>query len=52
MMKQYTFGVVKGYVNTPEFDAAIFLKKVESASDEEYLRNLINGRVDLIFIDR
>ncbi len=52
MMKQYTFGVVKGYVNTPEFDAATFLKKVESASDEENLRNLINGRVDLIFIDR
>jgi ABC-type amino acid transport substrate-binding protein len=25
---------------------------VESASDEENLRNLINGRVDLIFIDR
>ena len=52
MMKQYTFGVVKGYVNTPEFDAATFLKKVESGSDEENLRNLINGRVDLIFIDR
>jgi len=52
MMKQYKFGVVKGYVNTPEFDAATFLKKVEAASDEENLRNLINGRVDLIFIDR
>jgi hypothetical protein len=52
MMKQYKFGVVKGYVNTPEFDAATFLKKVEAASDEENLRNLINGAVDLIFIDR
>lgn len=52
MMKQYTFGVVKGYVNTPEFDAATYLKKVEAASDEENLRNLINGLVDLIFIDR
>jgi ABC-type amino acid transport substrate-binding protein len=52
MMKQYKFGVVKGYVNTPEFDAATFLKKVEAESDEENLRNLINGVVDLIFIDR
>ena len=52
MMKQYTFGVVTGYVNTPEFDAATYLKKVKAASDEENLRNLINGRVDLIFIDR
>jgi len=51
-MKKYRFGVVAGYVNTPEFDAAIFLKKVEVASDVENLINLINGDVDLIFIDR
>jgi len=52
MMKQYKFGVVKGYVNTPEFDEATYLEKVVAASDEENLRNLINGVVDLIFIDR
>jgi ABC-type amino acid transport substrate-binding protein len=52
MMQQYKFGVVKGYVNTPEFDAATFLKKTEAKSDEENIRNLINGQVDLIFIDR
>jgi ABC-type amino acid transport substrate-binding protein len=51
-MKQYKFGVVAGYVNTPEFDQATFLKKVEAASDEENMMNLINEQVDLIFIDR
>ncbi len=52
MMQQYKFGVVAGYVNTPEFDGADFLEKVEAKSDEENIRNLINGEVDLIFIDR
>jgi len=52
MMKQYKFGVVQGYVNTPEFDAATYLEKVTASSDEENLRNLINDVVDLIFIDR
>jgi polar amino acid transport system substrate-binding protein len=51
-MKQYRFGVVAGYVNTPAFDAATFLTKVEAKSDEENLMNLVNGQVDLIFIDR
>lgn len=51
-MKQYRFGVVTGYVNTPEFDAATFLTKVEAKNDQENLMNLINGQVDLIFIDR
>jgi ABC-type amino acid transport substrate-binding protein len=51
-MKQYKFGVVSGYVNTPEFDAATFLKKVEAENDEENLMNLVNGQVDLVFIDR
>ncbi len=51
-MAQYTYGVVSGYVNTPAFDAADFLKKVEAKSDEENVMNLLNGMVDLIFIDR
>lgn len=52
MMKQYNYGVVSGYVHTPEFDAADYLKKVEAKSDMENVMNLINGVVDLIFIDR
>ena len=51
-MKHYTFGVVKGYVHTPEFDAADYLTKVEAQNDTENLLNLINGRVNLTFIDR
>lgn len=46
------FGVVEGYANTPEFDSADFLTKLPAKTDAENLLNLINGRVDLIFIDR
>lgn len=51
-LKQYTFGVVKGYVNTPEFDAADFLKKVTVSSDTDNLAELMRDRVELIVIDR
>lgn len=51
-LKDHTFGVVKGYVNTPEFDAAAFLKKVEAKDDLENLRNLFKRKVDLIVIDK
>ena len=51
-LKQYTFGVVKDYANTPEFDAADFLKKVEARSDEELLRMLFRDEVQLIVIDK
>ncbi len=51
-MKQYSFGVVRGYVNTKEFDAATFLKKDESASDEQNIQKLQMKRTDLIFIDK
>jgi ABC-type amino acid transport substrate-binding protein len=51
-LKEITFGVVAGYVNTPEFDAADFLTKVEAENDEENLKNLFEGKVQLIVIDR
>jgi ABC-type amino acid transport substrate-binding protein len=51
-LKDFTFGVVADYVNTPEFDAADFLTKVEADSDEENLKNLFEGKVDLVVIDR
>ena len=51
-LADYRFGVVEGYANTPEFDAADYLTKVTAKTDAENLLNLINGRVDLIFIDR
>lgn len=51
-LSPYTIGVVKGYTNTPEFDAAAYLKKVEAASDEENLRKLLKKEVDVIVIDK
>jgi len=51
-LKQYKFGVVRGYVNTTEFDAASFLKKDAVASDELNLKKLFKKRIDFIFIDK
>jgi ABC-type amino acid transport substrate-binding protein len=38
-LKPYCIGVVRGYVNTPEFDAADYLRKDLANSDEINLRN-------------
>jgi ABC-type amino acid transport substrate-binding protein len=46
------FGVVRGYLNTPTFDAADYLIKVEADDDYANLRNLAEGRIDLAVIDR
>jgi polar amino acid transport system substrate-binding protein len=51
-LSSYTIGVVRGYVNTPEFDKADYLKKEEVNSDILNLIKLIRGRVDLIVIDK
>lgn len=51
-LQNYTFGVVRGYINTAEFDAASFLKKEEVASDKLNLKKLYNRRIDYIFIDK
>ncbi len=46
------FGVVRGYINTAEFDAATFLKKEEVDRDELNLKKLFNRRIQYIFIDK
>ncbi len=51
-LKPYKIGVVRDYINTAEFDAAKYLKKDEADSDEINIKKLINGRVDLVVIDR
>lgn len=51
-MKQYSFGVVRDYINTKEFDAASFLKKDVSDNDEQNIKKLLAKRTDLIFIDK
>lgn len=48
----YKIGVVKGYINTEEFDKATYLKKVEAESDEANLKKLMNKELDLIVIDK
>lgn len=51
-LKQFRIGVVRGYVNTAEFDKADYLKKEEAASDLLNLKKLVFGRIDMIVIDR
>jgi polar amino acid transport system substrate-binding protein len=51
-MKQYSFGVVRDYINTKEFDDAAYLLKDESISDEQNIQKLILKRTDLIYIDK
>ncbi|WP_163337459.1 ABC transporter substrate-binding protein [Desulfopila sp. IMCC35008] len=48
----YIIGVVRGYVNTPEFDEATYLTKEEASDDLQNLRKLLGNRVDLIVADR
>jgi ABC-type amino acid transport substrate-binding protein len=46
------FGVVRGYLNTPVFDAAKYLHKEAANDDATNLRKLVYKRVDLAVIDR
>jgi len=51
-LKPYTIGVVRGYVNTREFDEADFLIKKPVNSDKQNLFKLLAGRIDLAVIDK
>ncbi len=51
-LKAWRFGVVRGYLNTPAFDAADYLIKEETSDDATNLRKLVFGRIDLAVIDR
>lgn len=51
-LKAYRFGVVRGYLNTPAFDAADYLIKDEADDDADNLRKLADGHIDLAVIDR
>lgn len=52
LLKSRCFGVVRGYLNTPAFDAADYLTKQASNDDSANLRLLVFGRIDLAVIDR
>jgi polar amino acid transport system substrate-binding protein len=51
-LKPYKIGVVRGYINTAEFDAATYLRKDEATDDLINLKKLINKRVDLVVCDQ
>ncbi len=51
-LKPYKIGVVRGYVNTPAFDAADYLDKRLVNSDKQNLLKVLTGRIDLAVIDK
>jgi polar amino acid transport system substrate-binding protein len=51
-LKAKRFGVVRGYLNTPIFDAAHYLPKEEAGDDATNLRKLVYKRIDLAVIDQ
>lgn len=51
-LKGYRIGIVKGYINSKEFDAATFLDKHPVKDDLSNLRLLAAGRVDLMVADK
>jgi polar amino acid transport system substrate-binding protein len=51
-LQSQRFGVVRGYLNTPIFDAAHYLKKDEASDDATNLRKLVYQRIDLAVIDQ
>ncbi|MCX4025349.1 ABC transporter substrate-binding protein [Endozoicomonas sp. SM1973] len=51
-LRSYRFGVVRGYINTKEFDEADYLTKEEVINDDTNIKRLYKNRVQLIFIDK
>ena len=51
-LRPYRIGVVRGYVNTPAFDAADYLEKEIVNSDKQNLLKVLTGRIDLAVIDK
>jgi len=53
-LKQYSIGVVRGYINTSEFDLAVArgeLNAIEAVSDVINIRKVLAGRVDMAVVD-
>lgn len=51
-LKPYEIGVVRGYVNTEQFDNATYLHKQEVKDDATNVLKLIKGRIDLFVADQ
>jgi polar amino acid transport system substrate-binding protein len=50
-LRPYNVGVVRGYVNTTDFDAADFIAKKIVNNDKQNLLKVLTGRIDLAVID-
>ncbi len=51
-LKPYRIGVIMGYVNSPEFDAASYLQKEEAIDEATNLNKLLAKRIDLTVLDK
>lgn len=51
-LKLYRFGVVKGYINTEEFDSASYLQVEPVQSDLQNFQKLLRKRIDLVVADK
>lgn len=51
ILESQVIGVVRGYVNTPEFDESTHFKKIEAVNDTHLIELLHKKRVDLIVMD-
>lgn len=51
-LKPYVIGVVRGYVNTEEFDNASYLQIEEVMGDQQNFQKLLQKRIDLVVADR
>ncbi len=52
LLKGYRIGIVKGYINSREFDMANYLEKHPVKDDLSNLKLLLAGRVDLVVADK
>ena len=51
-LKPFKIGVVRGYINTEEFDKADYLIKDAVKDDFTNLKKLATGRIDLMVVDK
>lgn len=51
-LKPYKIGVVRGYINTAEFDSANYLNKDEATDDLMNFNKLVKKRIDLVVCDK
>lgn len=51
-LEPYVVGVVRGYVNPPEFEAVTTIKRDEAVDDAMNLNKLCHNRIDLALVER